>query len=98
MFQHNAKVYIASRSKTKFDELVKETQDILDDGGNPKVSLNLQFLQLDLSDMKSCVIAAKQFLGMEKRLDVLVANAGLAVVVSSLLSIARLKMIESLWV
>ncbi|OBT92437.2 hypothetical protein VE01_09566 [Pseudogymnoascus verrucosus] len=80
LFQHNAKVYIASRSKTKFDELVKEAQDILDDGGGSKVSLNLQFLQLDLSDMKSCVIAAKQFLGMEKRLDVLVANAGLAVV------------------
>jgi NAD(P)-dependent dehydrogenase (short-subunit alcohol dehydrogenase family) len=43
----------------------------------------MEFLELDLSDMKSCVLAAKHFAGSEERLDVLIANAALSVVVSN---------------
>jgi retinol dehydrogenase 12 len=84
LLYRNAQVYIASRSRTKFDELVNEARDLLSLKGGPEISGHLQFLQLDLSDMASCVLAAKQFLAREKRLDVVVANAALSVIVRSL--------------
>jgi NAD(P)-dependent dehydrogenase (short-subunit alcohol dehydrogenase family) len=82
LFQHNAKVYIASRSRTKFDELVEETQELSKIGALSVTSGSMEFLQLDLSDIKSCIGAAGRFLDLEKRLDVIVANAALSVVVS----------------
>lgn len=73
----NARVYVASRSKKKFQEL-------LEDSSVPnKYQSSLRFLELDLSDMKSCMLAAKQFEELETRLDVVVANAALSVMVGS---------------
>lgn len=66
---------MASRSKTKFRELL-ECLSIHDNGQS-----SLKFLELDLSDMKSCIRAAKQFEELETRLDVVVANAALSVMV-----------------
>ena len=87
LFQHNAKVYIASRSRTKFDELVEETQELSKIGAVSVTSGSVEFLQLDLSDIKSCVGAARRFLDLEKRLDVIVANAALSVVVRASLTL-----------
>lgn len=81
LVRHNAKVYIASRSRTKFDELVEETEELSRLGTASERSGGLEFLQLDLSDMENCITAARRFLEIEKRLDVVVANAALSVVV-----------------
>jgi retinol dehydrogenase-12 len=78
LLKRNAKVYVASRSKSKFDQL----SDYLESVDSLLVT-RMEFLELDLSDMKSCVLAAKQFAELEERLDVLIANAALSVVVSS---------------
>jgi NAD(P)-dependent dehydrogenase (short-subunit alcohol dehydrogenase family) len=48
------------------------------------MTAGLRFLELDLSDARSCISAAKQFSELEERLDVLIANAALSVVVSHL--------------
>jgi NAD(P)-dependent dehydrogenase (short-subunit alcohol dehydrogenase family) len=66
---------VASRSKNKFQELV-EGLSVPD-----HYESSLRFLELDLSDMKSCIHAAKQFEKLETRLDVVVANAALSVMV-----------------
>ena len=49
------------------------------------MTAGLNFLELDLSDATSCISAAKHFTELEGRLDVLIANAALAIVVSYLL-------------
>jgi retinol dehydrogenase-12 len=86
LLYHNAQVYIASRSRAKFDELVNEARELLSlKEYGLGVPSRLKFLQLDLSDLKSCVSAAQQFLAVENRLDVVVANAALSVMVSLLL-------------
>ncbi|KAF2015996.1 putative carbonyl reductase [Aaosphaeria arxii CBS 175.79] len=78
LLRRNARVYIASRSQKKFQELLEELSD-LDD-----IQSSLKFLELNLSDMKSCIRAAKQFKEMETRLDVVVANAALSVMPETL--------------
>ncbi|KAG2019428.1 hypothetical protein GB937_004973 [Aspergillus fischeri] len=75
LLRHNAKVYVASRSKGKFEQLLNHLK--LKD---PLMVAGLSFLELDLSDATSCISAAKRFTELEGRLDVLIANAALAVV------------------
>ncbi|KAM5527557.1 short-chain dehydrogenase reductase, partial [Fusarium oxysporum f. sp. phaseoli] len=77
LLRRNARVYVASRSKKKF-------QQLLEDLSVPDHYESLRFLELDLSDMKSCIHAAKQFEKLEKRLDVVVANAALSVMPQTL--------------
>ncbi|KAH7130114.1 putative carbonyl reductase [Dendryphion nanum] len=77
LLQHNARVYIASRSKKKFQEL-------LEDLSETDKYQSLRFLELDLSDVRSCIHAAKQFKELETRLDILVANAALSVMPQTL--------------
>ncbi|KAK0123918.1 hypothetical protein ONS95_008908 [Cadophora gregata] len=75
LLHHNAKVYIASRSQSKFDDVVTKGKAIL-----PRVQAdNLKFLKLDLSDIRECVVAAKRFLEGEERLDCVVTNAALSI-------------------
>jgi NAD(P)-dependent dehydrogenase (short-subunit alcohol dehydrogenase family) len=76
-------VYIASRSQSKFNELANEARELSRNKADPELLSRLKFLPLDLSDMKSCVLAAEQFVAMEKRLDIVVANAALSVLVMS---------------
>lgn len=45
----------------------------------------LSFLELELSEATSCISAAKRFTEPEGRLDVLIANAALAIILSYLL-------------
>lgn len=47
--------------------------------------VGLNFLKLDLSDAMSCISAVKYFTKLEGRLNVLIANAALAIIVSYLL-------------
>lgn len=66
--KHGAKVYMASRTESRaraaIDELTKEHPEIKEKAG-------IEYLKLDLTDLKSCQDAAKTFLSKEKRLDIL---------------------------
>ncbi|KAH7066471.1 putative carbonyl reductase [Paraphoma chrysanthemicola] len=76
--RHNARVYVASRSKKKF-------QDLLNDlSVSDNYQSSLRFLDLDLSDMKSCIYAANRFKELETRLDIVIANAALSVMPQTL--------------
>ncbi|KAH7359455.1 putative carbonyl reductase [Plectosphaerella cucumerina] len=78
LLQRNARVYVASRSMTKFRKL-------LEDLSIPDINkTTLRFLELDLSDVKSCIRAAKQLEQLETRLDVVIANAALSVMPQTL--------------
>ncbi|CAI7664005.1 unnamed protein product [Penicillium pancosmium] len=81
LLKHNAKVYVASRSKEKFEQLFNHLQS-----ADSHMTAGLKFLELDLSDATSCISAAKHFAELEGRLDVLIANAALAVVPETLSS------------
>ncbi|KAH8690036.1 putative carbonyl reductase [Talaromyces proteolyticus] len=81
LLSHNAKVYVASRSKEKFEQLFNHIES-----ADPHMAAGLNFLELDLSDATSCISAAKHFAELEGRLDVLIANAALAVVPETLSS------------
>lgn len=84
-FRRNAKVYIASRSRGKFDALTRELESSSVRSGNDLIpSGSLEFLPLDLMDVKDCIRAAKEFVSKEQRLDVVIANAALAVAVGAL--------------
>lgn len=79
LVRHNATVYIASRSRSKFDDLRKE---VLSSPTGQDHEERFQFLELDLSSIESCILAAREFKLREQRLDVVIANAALAVAVS----------------
>ncbi|KAJ8099314.1 hypothetical protein POJ06DRAFT_256635 [Lipomyces tetrasporus] len=72
------KVYIASRSHSRAEAAIAR---IREDIGTDE---NLAFLELDLETMKGAVMAAKFFMKLETRLDILVANAGLGGIKSEL--------------
>ncbi len=67
--RRGAKVYMASRTESRaraaIDELTTEHPEIAEKGGS------IEFLQLDLCDLKGCQAAAREFLQNEKRLDIL---------------------------
>ncbi|RDH31240.1 NAD(P)-binding protein [Aspergillus welwitschiae] len=75
--RHGARVYIASRSQTRFEHA---RRDIIAECSEREV--DVRFLNLDLSSMSSVRHAAEQFIRQESRLHLLVNNAG--VVLSSL--------------
>jgi retinol dehydrogenase-12 len=54
LLEHNAKVYIAARNKTKTEEAI---EDLRQQTGRQAV-----FLQLDLADMKAVKAAAEELL------------------------------------
>jgi NAD(P)-dependent dehydrogenase (short-subunit alcohol dehydrogenase family) len=68
LYRAGAKVYLACRTESKAREAIKQI-------GFGKGSLH--FLQLDLADLDSVRRAADEVLAKEKRLDVLIANAGI---------------------
>jgi retinol dehydrogenase 12 len=71
LYSKNAKVYIAARSK---DNSLKAIETIK--GREPKSKGMLEFLSLDLANLTTIKASAGEFLAKEKRLDVLVNNAG----------------------
>ncbi|KII92397.1 hypothetical protein PLICRDRAFT_103635 [Plicaturopsis crispa FD-325 SS-3] len=68
LLSHNAKVYIAARSREKTDKAIAELKDAT---GKEAI-----FIQLDLADLKSVKAAAHEFLRQETRLNVLYNNGG----------------------
>ncbi|KAH7305466.1 retinol dehydrogenase [Stachybotrys elegans] len=71
LYQHNARVYIATRSKERADEAIADIK-----ASYPRSQGQLLFLRLVLDDLSTIKEAANQFLSQETRLDVLWNNAG----------------------
>ncbi|GBE78541.1 Uncharacterized oxidoreductase [Sparassis crispa] len=69
LLQHNAKVYMASRSAEKATEAIAELK--------AETGKEAIFLQLDLADLSAVRKAAEEFLSKEKELHVLFNNAGI---------------------
>ncbi|KAI1790008.1 NAD(P)-binding protein [Ganoderma leucocontextum] len=68
MLKHNAKVYLAARSKEKAAAAIASLKD--ETGREPV------FLQLDLASLASVKAAAQEFLSKEPELHILFCNAG----------------------
>ncbi|KAJ3126519.1 hypothetical protein HK098_007419 [Nowakowskiella sp. JEL0407] len=66
----NAKVYIVSRNEEKARSAIKSIQTDIP-------TARLEFLQLDLSDLKNTKRAAEEFVRRENKLNILVNNAGI---------------------
>jgi NAD(P)-dependent dehydrogenase (short-subunit alcohol dehydrogenase family) len=69
--QNPAKIFLACRSKAKFDQAVSELQK---EGSKTDA---VCFLALDLASFSSIKSAAKEFQASSTRLDILVNNAGI---------------------
>lgn len=67
----NAVVYIAARNQAKAQSAIDDIRS-----RNANSTGALKFLQLDLSDLRSCSSAAGRFLATESQLDALFNNAG----------------------
>ncbi|RXW24438.1 hypothetical protein EST38_g1428 [Candolleomyces aberdarensis] len=68
LLNHNAKVYIATRSQEKTEKAI---QDLKNETGKEAI-----FLKLDLANLKSSKAAAEEYLSKETELHVLFNNAG----------------------
>ncbi|KAF7290301.1 NAD-binding protein [Mycena chlorophos] len=68
LLAHNAKVYVAARSKDRVTEANKTLE--------AATGKRAQFLQLDLADLASVKASAEDFLQRETRLDMLFNNGG----------------------
>ncbi|KAJ3501076.1 hypothetical protein NLJ89_g9504 [Agrocybe chaxingu] len=71
LLQHNAKVYVAARSK---DKAIEAIEDLKKQTGKEAI-----FLKLDLADLPSIKASAHEFLGKESKLDILFNNAGVMI-------------------
>lgn len=71
LYQKNGTVYIAGRSKDKYETAISEIKK-----AHPSADGRLEFLQLDLADLSSIKESAETFMKKEQRLDVLTNNAG----------------------
>lgn len=69
--KHNPKrIYLCARDNTKAANAVRDIRKEVPDA-------RITYLQCDLADLKSVQSAAKEFVGLEKRLDILILNAGI---------------------
>ncbi|TDL20586.1 NAD(P)-binding protein, partial [Rickenella mellea] len=68
LLTHNAKVYLAARSKEKAEEAIRDLQK---DTGREAI-----FLQLDLADLSNVRKSAEAFLSKEQELHILFNNGG----------------------
>lgn len=71
LYQHNATVYLATRSETKTTDAIKEIK-----AKHPESKGEAIFLKLELDDLTTIKKSAQEFLAKESRLDVLWLNAG----------------------
>ena len=74
LYSHNAKVYVAARSKEKASKAIESIKAAF-----PKSAGELVFLSLDLDDLTTIKKSAEEFLSKEKKLDVLWNNAGVMI-------------------
>ncbi|KAI1187097.1 short-chain dehydrogenase [Nemania serpens] len=71
LYSKNAAVWIAARNAEKGANAIASIRE-----AHPSSSGRLELLQLDLSDLTTIKASAEAFLAKEKRLDVLINNAG----------------------
>ncbi|KAF2120852.1 hypothetical protein BDV96DRAFT_565741 [Lophiotrema nucula] len=71
LYQKNATVYLAGRWADKGSTAVNALRNAF-----PSSSGKVEFLKLDLADLSTIKPSAEEFLRKERRLDVLVNNAG----------------------
>ena len=71
LFQHNAKVYVAARSREKASKAIDGIKKAF-----PNSKGQLVFLSLDLGNLDSIRQSALEFTSAESKLDVLWLNAG----------------------
>ncbi|EKM54541.1 uncharacterized protein PHACADRAFT_175061 [Phanerochaete carnosa HHB-10118-sp] len=71
LLQHNAKVYLAARTRAKAEAAIKDLKDAT---GRDAI-----FLELDLANLASVRKAAEEFLSKERELHILFNNAGVMV-------------------
>ena len=71
LYAHDAKVYVAARSKERAGQAMEEIR-----ANFPASKGELVYLHLDLEDLSTVKASAEEFLGKEDRLDVLWNNAG----------------------
>lgn len=74
LYQRNATVYVAGRSKSKAETAINEMKK-----EHPNSKGRLEFLEVDLADLTSIKPAVEEYLKKEKRLDVLTLNAGVMI-------------------
>ena len=67
LLQHNAKVYLAARSRSKAEAAIKDLKEAT---GKEAI-----FLELDLGSLASVRRAAEEFLAKERALHILFNNA-----------------------
>ncbi|WFD36825.1 hypothetical protein MCUN1_003715 [Malassezia cuniculi] len=72
LMRHKAKVYLATRSKSRADAAIEQLRKL------PDINGSVEFVELDLGDFRSIEAFAKNFAAREKRIDVLFNNAGVA--------------------
>lgn len=70
LLRHNAKVYLATRSKERGEKAIAELQK------QSGASGAVEFIQVDVSDLRSIELFAKELSAREKQIDVLFNNAG----------------------
>lgn len=78
LFAHNAIVYVAGRSPSKGSSAIERIKRSC-----PSSLGRIEFLNIDLADLKTVKLAAEAFLAREQRLDVLVNNAAVMYTPSS---------------
>ncbi|KAK3071629.1 short-chain alcohol dehydrogenase, partial [Teratosphaeriaceae sp. CCFEE 6253] len=71
IYQRNGTIYIAGRSPGKAEKAIQAIR-----AAHPNSTGKLEFLHLDLGDLRGIKKSAEAFLAKERRLDVLVNNAG----------------------
>ncbi|KAM0323861.1 hypothetical protein ACHAQA_008441 [Verticillium albo-atrum] len=71
LYQHNARIWIATRSKERTDEAIADIKK-----SHPKSKGQLLFLKLVLDDLSTIKKSASDFLAQETRLDIIWNNAG----------------------
>ncbi|ETS82400.1 hypothetical protein PFICI_04276 [Pestalotiopsis fici W106-1] len=74
LYGKNGKVYLAARSQSKTDQVIKSIRE-----KHPSSTGDLIFLNLVLDDLTTIKATAEEFLSKETRLDVLWNNAGVMV-------------------
>ncbi|KAK4226159.1 hypothetical protein QBC38DRAFT_481414 [Podospora fimiseda] len=74
LHKRGGKVYVAARSKEKAEKAINE---IVESEKGEEKKGELVFLKLDLGDLRGVKESVDEFLGKEKRLDVLFNNAGI---------------------
>ncbi|CAK9438753.1 uncharacterized protein LODBEIA_P29770 [Lodderomyces beijingensis] len=81
LYLHGYIVYLAGRTESKvlqaFEDIKKEAETRINKTGEKHPLGQLHYIRIDLLDLSTVPKAVEQFLSQEKKLDVLINNAGI---------------------